>query len=278
MEAQAGVEENAERHSAHKDDDKQQAQEGGAEEDAWEDESELSAVWAIFAETFPALLLSGVFALIPGYFLSMFSSSLMAFPGLLTLVPGLIGMRGNIFGALCAKLSTLEHKSRACQPEEGANPDAGQQQAKKEAMAREQTARHLCSMAEVLLLSLLLPLGMYSLAAVGIVDQVAPIGQLLFVCLLSAVVSGYCLLATARFIVAEAARRGINPDNVAPPIITTLGDAVTLPLISFCAHLARITDPGLVWLANGFGVAGMVLLFVMVYFKCPKVQWHSCSR
>lgn len=65
--------------------------------------------WGIFMETLPALLISGLFAIIPGFFLTIYASELSKIIGLLTLIPAIIGMRGNVFGSFCAHMSSLHH-------------------------------------------------------------------------------------------------------------------------------------------------------------------------
>ena len=73
-------------------------------------------VGGIAKEALPALLVSALFALVPGYFLSVFVQQIAGVPGLLTLVPAVIGMRGNVFGSFCGHLSSLRHLQAQTMP------------------------------------------------------------------------------------------------------------------------------------------------------------------
>ena len=56
-----------------------------------------------------ALLICAVGDLFAGIILGKMTFLLEAFPGLLVIIPGAIGMRGNIFGSFASRLSTNLH-------------------------------------------------------------------------------------------------------------------------------------------------------------------------
>ena len=56
-----------------------------------------------------ALLICAVGDLIAGIILGKMTFFLETFPGLLVIIPGAIGMRGNIFGSFASRLSTNLH-------------------------------------------------------------------------------------------------------------------------------------------------------------------------
>ena len=63
----------------------------------------------ILKESLIALLICAIGDLIAGIILGKMTIFLKTFPGLLVIIPGAIGMRGNIFGSLASRLSTNLH-------------------------------------------------------------------------------------------------------------------------------------------------------------------------
>ncbi|MDO9045106.1 MAG: magnesium transporter [Methanobacteriaceae archaeon] len=63
----------------------------------------------VLGESFVAIFISIFGGIIAGVFLSLMTEQLEAFPGLMVLIPGAIGMRGNIFGALGSRLASNLH-------------------------------------------------------------------------------------------------------------------------------------------------------------------------
>ena len=63
----------------------------------------------IIKEGLIALLICAVGDLIAGIILGKMTFFLETFPGLLVVIPGAIGMRGNIFGSFASRLSTNLH-------------------------------------------------------------------------------------------------------------------------------------------------------------------------
>ena len=82
----------------------------------------------IFMETLPALLISGLFAMIPGFFLTVYAGELSKIIGLLTLIPAIIGMRGNVFGSFCAHMSSLHHLKSSVISQSRKNTDKSEEE------------------------------------------------------------------------------------------------------------------------------------------------------
>ena len=64
---------------------------------------------SIIKESLIALLICAIGDLCAGVILGKMTFFLEAFPGLLVIIPGAIGMRGNIFGSFASRLSTNLH-------------------------------------------------------------------------------------------------------------------------------------------------------------------------
>ena len=64
---------------------------------------------SVIKESLIALLICAVGDLCAGVILGKMTFFLETFPGLLVIIPGAIGMRGNIFGSFASRLSTNLH-------------------------------------------------------------------------------------------------------------------------------------------------------------------------
>ncbi len=168
-----------------------------------------------YLEMLPALTLTGLGALAAGWLLGHMAPRLEAHPGLLIMVPGLMAMRGNISGSMGSRLSSAVHLGlldpgdpwgRVAQTNVGA--------------------------------SIILSVGIGAVVGlagwlVSIIVGLATVGLGLFVlvAVLTALVSSFFLSLTTLGIVLTATARGLDPDNVTGPLLTTVGDVVTLAVL-----------------------------------------------
>lgn len=170
----------------------------------------------LFRDVLPPLCVSALISLVPGYLIAANGATWNRVPGLLVLVPALIGMRGNVFGSLASRLSTELQTAKH----------------NRSTMGRLLTFLDSYIMVEVLLLSGALALlsRLFHGAAVNLHD-------LLFNSLVNGVVSGSLMLVSTKFVVAGAVWLHVDPDNVAPIVVTSLGDTITIPTILFICNV-----------------------------------------
>lgn len=202
--------------------------------------------WSLYKDITIGLASSALVSLVPGAVLSAYSADLMRVPGLLTLIPALIGMRGNVFGSVAAKLSTTVQEMT---PDEAATLERTPARAGGDAVARDLGARYSMALGEMLALSGVLPLVLLAACVgAGVLGEGRrpPLVDLLVVCALSGVSSAYVMMYAARQLVYRSYERGANPDNVAAPFVTTLGDLITIPLVLLAAA-ANAALPGPAW-------------------------------
>src|SRR5262249_36024018 len=149
------------------------------------------------------------------------SHKLEELPGLFILIPAAIGMRGNVFGALGSRLSTTIHRgtfrlSRRLDTVVGQNLAA--------------------SLA--LSLSLSLSLGVLAKAVAEVFNGAnsISIADFVVISVLAGLLSSAVVAAVTVGVAVFAAQRSWDLDNVAAPLITAVGDVVTLPAL-FAATL-----------------------------------------
>ena len=162
-----------------------------------------------YREALPALAASAVGGLIAGVVLGGMRGELRAVPGLLVLVPALLATRGNVYGALGARLSTGLHQG-LIEP--------------RLTLADERVrAAMAAALANGLMASSFAAVAAY-VALVGLGRPVAPVSVLVGVAIVAGLLSGLALLVAVVTVVFVGYRRGRNPDTLVGPIVTTTGD------------------------------------------------------
>ena len=173
-----------------------------------------------------ALGLNSTTSLVAGAFLGSITGTFERHPGLLVLVPAAIGLRGNIFSTLGTRLSTAIHTGTF------------------RFTARRDTVLGQNVLAAVVLtmgLSLILAVLVQIVAvAFGIPNAIA-VDDLIVVSVIGgAMASVFVLLATVGM-AGGATRYGWDLDNVSAPIVSTLGDVLTLPALWLATGLVGIS-------------------------------------
>lgn len=157
----------------------------------------------------PALAASAVGGLGAGVVLGGMRAELEAMPGLLVLVPALLATRGNVYGAFGARVATALHQGMV-EPR------------------LTEADRRLVRAATAALVNGLLASGFAAVAAFVAVSAlgapVAPVGSLVAVALLAGVLSGVVLTVVVVIAVFAGYRRGLDPDALVGPLVTTTGD------------------------------------------------------
>jgi mgtE-like transporter len=182
----------------------------------------------VFLETFPVLLLCALGGSLSGYILGHMADIIKIIPGLIALVPAVIGMRGNITSAMGARLGSAVHLGLI---EDNIASDIAKENLKS-------------SLFLSLFVSLLLPLFyMITSFVIGFKISIKIVLSLSMISIATGLISGILLSSLAFFIIIMSVRWGIDPDNITGPLLTTLGDVITLTILfSF-----SILIGGLLW-------------------------------
>jgi mgtE-like transporter len=197
-----------------------------------------------------ALGLNSSTSLVAGAVLGSLTGTFERHPGLLVLVPAAIGLRGNIFGSLGNRISTSIH--------------AGEFRL---------TARPSSILGQNVLAAGVLTLAMSALIAVvavassrvlGLPDTVGVL-DLALVSIVGGVLASIPVLAATLGLTAGGVRYGWDLDNVNAPLVTTLGDVITLPALALATALIG---------AEVLGGAAAVLLMV-ASLVALGVAWRS---
>lgn len=170
-----------------------------------------------------ALALSTVASFVAGLTLGSITGTLDALPGLLVLIPASVGMRGTIFGAIGARLGTGIHAGLF----EATLRRSGM-------LGRNVEVGIISSFLSSFYLA-----GMAKLVAGAVGEQTVPFWDLVTISVVGGVLGSIAILAVTVVLALMSFRRGWDLDAVATPMVTAIGDMVTLPSLFLATYLVR---------------------------------------
>lgn len=194
---------------------------------------------------FIAVCIASLTSLVAGLTLAAMDHRIEAVKGLFVLIPVSIGMRGNIFGALAARLGTSIHSGLF---------DVSR--------AREGPLYQNIYAATLLTVSTSVTMGFLARAIAGLLGiESVSAWDLVVMALAGGLLSSAVVLAVTIYISIQSFRRGWDLDSVGAPLITAIGDVVTLPCLLLASYLVgiRFVTPILGMLAAVAAVASLVL-------------------
>jgi mgtE-like transporter len=173
---------------------------------------------------FTAVSIAAVTSLLAGLTLAGMDHRIRDVEGLFVLIPVSIGMRGNIFGALAARFGTSIHSGLF---EVNWDRDG--------VLYQNVYGAALLTLVTSVTMALIARgvAGLIGLETVSALDFVV-------VALVGGVLSSTVVLAVTIYISIASWRRGWDLDSVGAPLITAMGDVVTLPCLLAASYLVEI--------------------------------------
>jgi mgtE-like transporter len=173
---------------------------------------------------FAAVCIAALTSLLAGLTLAGMGERIEDIPGLFVLIPVSIGMRGNIFGAFSARLGTSIHAGlfEVSRDRDGV-------------LGQNVFAAALLTVGTSVAMGLLA----YSVSALLGIPTVSA-WDLVVVALIGGLISSAVVLAVTVVLSVTALRRGWDLDAVGAPLITAIGDVVTLPCLLLASYLVDI--------------------------------------
>jgi mgtE-like transporter len=170
-----------------------------------------------------ALILSTLAAFVAGLTLSAITGTLEELPGLLILIPAAVGMRGVISGSTGARLGTSIATGLF-----------------EVSWRRGGVLRHNAIVGFVLTLaSSLYIAALARLAAVAFNEPSIPLPDLVTISVVGGAIGAVLVLVATIGLAVVSFRRGYDLDVVGTPMITAVGDMVTLPALFLATFLVR---------------------------------------
>jgi len=162
-------------------------------------------------------------------------------------LPGLMGLRGNVFGAMASRLSTAFYLGSS-------EPDFRDRYV----VANSLFSVWLATVPALILLFVAF-LKYRDLSTMSAVAQIA---------MSSSVVSGVILSVCTAAVVIMAFKRAIDPDSISGPFITSVADLITIPSLVFFLLIASIQGSWILAI-----LMCLILLFSFSYSLKDKKNW-----
>jgi mgtE-like transporter len=181
---------------------------------------------AVYRESLPVLILSLFGGVIAGTILGGdgMRNAFAAIPGLLLMIPAIMAMRGNIYGAMGARIATALHQG-IIEPE----------------LRRQDRLQTVIIAAIVNGLTLAVFIAVSSRTILYVFGlPSASLGTLLAVTLVSTVLSAVAMIGTLVTLLFWGFRRDMDPNVLNGPIVTTAGDVFGVTFIYIAVFLVEV--------------------------------------
>lgn len=209
-----------------------------------------------------ALALNSSTSFVAGAFLGAVSATFANRPGLLVLVPAAIGLRGNIFTPVGNRLSTAIHTGTF-----------SLSRSRRSVLGQNVTAAVVLTVAVSVLLGVVA-----KVIAVGLGQaESVPIADFVVISTVGGILASAVVLASTVGIAAGAVRYDWDLDDVSAPLVSTLGDVLTLPALWVAAALAglAIVTPTIALLGVVAAVVVVVLAMRSDLDELPRIVRQS---
>lgn len=170
---------------------------------------------SVVKEGLIALFICAIGDLVAGIILGKMTFFLETFPGLLVIIPGAIGMRGNIFGSFASRLSTNLHIGIISPEFE---------------FSEQLNYNIFSSFVLTLVLSIFLAI-VAKVLCILLHQPSMSVIDFILICVIAGVISNLIMLPITMFVSFKSFEHGWDPDNITSPIIAAFGDLFTLPAI-----------------------------------------------
>jgi mgtE-like transporter len=179
---------------------------------------------AVARQSLVALALNSSTSLVAGAVLASLTGTFERLPGLLVLVPAAIGLRGNVFSALGSRLSTAIHTG-TFRLSWRLDTVLGQ--------------NLIASMLLTVSMSLVLATAAKAISlAFGLESE--SIATLALISIVGGLLASAIVLVATVALAAGSVRYGWDLDNLVAPVVSTLGDVLTLPALWLASHLVDV--------------------------------------
>ena len=181
----------------------------------------------VYKQALPVIIVSLVAGLFAGTLLGTetMREGIESVPGILLLLPAFLATRGGVYGSLGARLSSGLHQGLI-------DPHFEWNDRLRNAVV----ASFLNGMIVSVFIAVL------AWGVLFVLGREGSLLQLLIVMIVAALLSAFAMLGVLLTVIFKGYRRGLDPDNVIGPVVTTVGDVF-----------------GVVFLLIGIGVAGVIL-------------------
>lgn len=201
-----------------------------------------------------ALLICAVGDLIAGIILGKMTFFLETFPGLLVIIPGAIGMRGNIFSSFASRLSTNLHIGIISPKFE---------------LSEQLNYNIFASFVLTLILSLFLGI-VANLMCLLLHYPAMSLIDFILISVIAGIISNLIMLPITMFVSFKSFQHGWDPDNITSPIIAAFGDLFTLPAIILSVFILEALNVN--WILKDVTLLIILLIVCITFVYCYRLS------
>jgi len=169
-------------------------------------------------QSLPFLIICGIGEVFAGTIFGHMKDLFVSYPGLIVLMPAVIGMRGNIQTTLGSRLSSSVHLGLIEPGHVLQNPE---------------THENIYAALSLSLIMAVITSAVAYTSSRSVGLETISLISLILITVVSALISSVILTTITISIVVFAFAKGLDPDNVTAPILTTVGDIITIFCIYF---------------------------------------------
>jgi mgtE-like transporter len=209
-----------------------------------------------------ALALNSSTSFVAGAFLGSVTGTFIHHPGLLVLVPAAIGLRGNIFTGVGNRLSTAIHTGTFSLTA-----------SRRSVLGQNVTAAIVLTVATSVLLGVVAK----SIAVALGLGHTIPLQDFVVVSAVGGALASAAVLAATVGIAAGAVRFGWDLDDVSAPLVSTLGDVLTLPALWLAVGLTglAVVTPTIAFVVTALSLLVVVLALRSSLEELPRIVRQS---
>jgi len=174
-------------------------------------------------ESFVSLFISVIAAISAGLLLGRYQETLLLLPGLIVLIPSVIGLRGNIFTALGSRLGSALHMGTL------------DKFSTKNPIIRDNIKANITL---TIIMSVILG-GMAEILSLLLGIESIGLFSFVLISFIGGILAGLVLLVVTFGTAIMSHKHGWDLDNIQAPLITALGDFVTIPFLLVAAFLVQ---------------------------------------
>lgn len=169
-------------------------------------------------QSLPFLIVCGIGEVFAGTLFGYMKDLFIEYPGLIIIMPAVIGMRGNIVTTLGSRLGSSIHLGVIDPNDVMSNPETHE--------------NIYAALVLSVVMAFITAFVAYSSSVSAGVETISLL-SLVLVTLLSSIIAGLVLVSITIGIMVLSFAKGLDPDNVTAPILTTVGDIISIFTIYF---------------------------------------------
>ena len=212
---------------------------------------------SIIKEGLIALLICAIGDLCAGIILGKMTFFLETLPGLLVIIPGAIGMRGNIFGSFASRLSTNLHIGIISPKFE---------------FSEDLNYNIFSSFVLTLVLSLFLAI-IAKVLCILLHQPSMDLIDFILICVIAGVISNLIMLPITMFVSFKSFEHGWDPDNITSPIIAAFGDLFTLPAIIASVFILNAINFNVLF--KDIVLGAIVIAVIVSFVYCYRLSYET---